>query len=62
MDASPILVIDMEGIAPRGSFSSGITRYEIGRQLQRYGAFGVVVNDEDRYWDDLVLSTSYVGP
>ena len=42
-----------------GSDSNGINSLEVGMQLAN--SSGVAL-DEDRYWDDIVISDSYIGP
>jgi hypothetical protein len=43
----------------RGSFTTGAAWFNLGRQAARSN---YKLIDEYRYWDDIVISTSYVGP
>ncbi|MFB3921521.1 MAG: putative Ig domain-containing protein [Terriglobia bacterium] len=43
----------------RGTCTGPISFFSVGRQMNRYN-YDVV--DEYRYWDDIVISTSYIGP
>ncbi|MBZ5544881.1 MAG: hypothetical protein LAO07_14570 [Acidobacteriia bacterium] len=43
----------------RGTFTTGIARIEIGNQADRLNYLAV---EEYRYWDDIVISTSRIGP
>ena len=42
-----------------GTCGNGVTSIQIGRQANRYNWDPV---NEVRYWDDVVISTSYIGP
>jgi len=52
-------VWQMTGLNLRGGFTTGAGQASFGRQTNRYNYNPI---DEYRYWDDLVVSTSYVGP
>lgn len=43
----------------RGTCNYGWQRFEVGVQANRDNYDPV---DEERYWDDVVVSTGYIGP
>jgi hypothetical protein len=51
--------LNQTGVNIRGSFPTAAGVISFGRAANRYN---YAVMDEYRYWDDMVISTSYVGP
>jgi hypothetical protein len=47
------------GLNLRGSYTTGIQYTSPGRQVNRYNYNPI---SEYRYWDDIVMSTGYIGP
>ena len=52
-------VMQKTGLNLRGSYTTGIQYFSPGRQTNRYNYNPI---EEYRYWDDIVISTSYIGP
>ncbi|MGA2631633.1 MAG: polysaccharide lyase, partial [Terriglobia bacterium] len=52
-------VLNQTGVNIRGSFTTGAGVISFGRQADRTNYNPV---NEYRYWNDMVISTSYVGP
>jgi len=52
-------VWERDGLNLRGNYNTPITRVEVGRQADRLNYARV---DEYRYWDDISVDTSYIGP
>jgi hypothetical protein len=52
-------VLNKTDVNLRGSYTTGAGCISFGRQSNRYNYDPI---DEYRYWDDIVISTSYVGP
>jgi hypothetical protein len=59
VDPSPILIISITNASINGPYTNGVRRVEVGVQTDRMGYNAI---DEERYWDDLVISDTYVGP
>ncbi len=53
------LAAENTAYAVRGPWSSSATFFSFGRQAQRWN---YALIDEYRYWDDIVISSSYIGP
>ena len=59
VDPIPIKMLSGTGVSFRGSQTTGMGLIRIGEQADRQN-WQVV--DELRYWDDIKISTSYIGP
>jgi len=51
--------LDYQSYNPRGTCTGGYKRFQFGVQADRSFTDPI---DEERYWDDVVISNSYIGP
>jgi hypothetical protein len=58
-DMTQIMPLSAQAVDIRLSYTTGISKVEVGRQVDRLNFKPV---DEFRYWDDVIVADAYIGP